>query len=340
MGNKQKIIIGIGVIFLLIVMLTINLFLINNQDAVGSVIYNIEELDLAINKVPNSALIFIAEEKGYFNEEGLNINYIGFPTGKLALDALIGGQVDIATTADVPIALAGLANQPFSAIATIEYSTDNIQVIARKDSGIRKPTDLKGKNIATTRGGGPLFYTHKFLERYNMDISDISLINLNPSDMVTALTKGDIDAFIVFEPSPSTAKKVIGEGNIISFSPNDLYGETWNMVVMNEFEKDNKETILKFLKALIKAEKFYNENREESYEIVSRYSETEIEILKNILKRQNIGVVLNNYLTDYLDEEAEWAIEQGLTSSKNIPNYRDHIQTDYLKELEPEKVTI
>jgi NitT/TauT family transport system substrate-binding protein len=271
-------------------------------------------------------LIFIAEEKGYFLEQGLKINYHNFPTGKLALDALIGGEADIATTADVPIALAGLADQDISVLATIEHSSNNIQVVARKDSGITTPSDLGNKKVATTKGGGPLFFTHKFLERYDMDVSDIKLVHLNPSDMVTTLIKGDIDAFIVFEPSPAVAIKELGKDKVVTFAPIDLYGESWNIVVMENY--GDKESIKKFIRALLKAESFLDNNHEESLEIVSQYSETDINLLGNIMKKHNYEVVLNNLIIDYPKQEAEWAIEQGISSSTSIPDY-------YLKKILP-----
>ena len=125
-------------------------------------------------------------------EEGERNDYAcrlirGTASERARLDALIAGGAQFATSADVPIALAGLADQKVSVVATIGYSTRNIRVVARKDSGVYNPGDLKGKTIATTRGGGPLFFSHKFLKRYGMDVSEVNLISsLNPNDMVTA----------------------------------------------------------------------------------------------------------------------------------------------------------
>lgn len=334
MNKTQKLL--IGTIFTLIVLVALGLFLVKRYSPTGAAVYDLKEISLAINTVPNSALIFIAQEKGYFAEQRLRINYHNFPTGKLALDALIGGGADIATTADVPIALAGLAGQDISVLATIEFSNDNIQVVARK--GINKPTDLKGKKIATTGGGGPLFFTHQFLKKHNIAISDVDLVFLKPSDMALALINKDIDAFIVFEPAPSIAKKEVKDLTI--FAPNDLYGETWNIVVMQNFEKENKETITRFLKALLQAENFLKSDREESLEIVSKYSEIDKALLRDIMKKQKYGVVLNKLIIDYPRQEAEWAIEQRMSSQKNIPDFNDFVNKDYLKKLNPEAVTI
>jgi len=337
MNKNQKIVCGLIAV---IVIVAIALFFIAKNSPTGAAVYDIEEVNLAMNPVPNSALIFIAEKNGYFSEQGLKVNYHNFPTGKLALDALIGGGADIATTADVPIALAGLADQDISVLATIEYSNNNIQVVARKDSGIKYPSDLKNKKVATTKGGGPLFFTYKFLERYDMDVSDVKLVYLNPSDMVATLIKGDIDAFIVFEPSPAIAKKEIGEGNIATFAPTDLYGETWNIVIMENYGKENKGVIKKFIKALLGAEDFLEQNPKKSLEIVSKYSEIDINLLVDIMKKQKYEVVLNNLIIDYPKQEAEWAIETGISSEKNIPDYRDLVNEKYLRELKPNAVQI
>ncbi|MFC1753967.1 ABC transporter substrate-binding protein [Thermoproteota archaeon] len=301
---------------------------------------NLSKISLAINTFPNSALVHIAQEKGYFIQEGLDVKYHAFPTGKIALDAMIGGGADIATTADVPIALAGLAEQKISVIATIEYSNDNIQVVARSDRGITSPADLKGKKISTTKGGGPLFFTHKFLEKYDIDLSDIELVYLTPHEMLTALIRGDIDALIVFEPFPYMARKELGAENTIVFIGQELYGETWNIVVRKDFESENPQKVKSFLKALSKADTFLKENPQESLNIVAEYSETDTETLSEMMKRQTYGLVLNELLTDYLYQEAEWAIRQGLTSKKNIPDYDSMINRDFLNEINPEGVTI
>jgi len=333
MNKNQKIILG-SIIGL---MLLFGLLLISLNTPTGYTVKDLKKIDLAINPIANSALIFIAEEKGYFEEQGLDIEYHNFPTGKLALDALIGGGADIATTADVPITLAGLANQPISVISTIEYSNNNIQVVARKDSKIKDPEDLLGKKIATTKGGGPLFFTYSFLDRYGIDVMDVNLVHLNPSDMVVSLVRGDIDAFIVFEPSPSVAIKQIGRENVRVFAPDDLYGETWNIVIMDDSEDD---FVSGFLNALIEAEKLLRNDPKEALEIVAEYTETDEDILMEIMKKQNYGVGLTNVLTDYLDEEAKWAIDRGLSSNKKIPDYLDFIDSSYLSSIDSNKVKI
>lgn len=297
----------------------------------------VEKIILAINPVPPSALIFIAEEKGFFSEERLSVEYANFQTGKLALDALLGGGAELATTADVPIALAGLAEQDFKVVATIGWSKTDVQVVARKDSGISAPSDVRGKKIATTQGGGPLFFTHKFLEANNIALSEVNLTYMLPSDMVVALAKGELDAIVIFGPYHLNAKEQLGE-NALAFSPDNIYGETWNIVASLEYAKKNPGGIRRFLRALLKAEEFLKSNKQEAIEITAKQSNLDKSTVESDLDLWNIELVLNNVLTDYLDLEAEWAIEKGLSKSTTVPDYEKLIDSSFLREFKPEAV--
>ena len=298
----------------------------------------IEKITLAINPVPPSALVFIAEEKGFFSEEGLSVEYANFQTGKLALDALLGGGAEISTTADVPIALAGLAGQEFKVVATIGWSKTDVQVVARKDSGISSPSDLGGKKIATTHGNGPMFFTHKFLEANNIALSEVNITYMLPSDMVVALSKGELDAIIIFGPYNLKARELLGK-NALVFSPDDIYGETWNIVASKEYAKKNPEGIRRFLRALLKAENFLKSNKQEAIEITAKQSNLEKSIVESDLDLWNIELVLNTVLTDSLDLEAEWPIEKGISKSTSLPDYGKLIDPSFLRELKPEAVS-
>lgn len=298
-----------------------------------------EKITLAINPIPLSSLIFIAEEKGYFAEEGLEIEFVNFQTGKMALDAFIGGGAEFATTADIPIMLAGLNDQEFSTIATIASSQNDIWVVARKDSGIETPADLRGKKIATTSGGGPLYFTHKFLERHNIELSEIKLTYMPPGDMIFATVRGDVDAMIVFGPHHIIAKNQLGS-NAVVFAPDDLYGEAWNIVVDNEYAEKNPEKVNAFLKALLKAEEFAKNNEIEAIRITAEYSGVEENIFDGYWELIDIEMVLNESLIVTLENEAEWAIEQGISDRENIPDYRELIDSSFLSGIKQGSVTV
>ena len=106
----------------------------------------------AYTVLPDAALAHIAQKKGYFQHEGLDVTVQLHLIGKDALQSVIDGKADFATVAETPIMFEIMKGEKISIIATIDTSNKNIAILARKDKGILVPHDLKGRKIATTSG--------------------------------------------------------------------------------------------------------------------------------------------------------------------------------------------
>ncbi|MFC1753973.1 ABC transporter substrate-binding protein [Thermoproteota archaeon] len=298
---------------------------------------DLETVSLAMNPVPHSVHIYIALEKGYFAEQGLDIKVHKFASGKQALDTLLAGGADIATTADFPLTLAGLSGQEVYVTAMMGHFND-MKVIARNDF-IDSLQDLRGKRIATKKGGGGEFFMYKLLDKESISLDSVDIYYVDPPDMPAALVRGDIDAFIIWEPYVSKAKKDLGDA-VIVFSPKDIYGETWNLAVNKDFDAENPEAVKKFLKAIIKADNFFQNNRQESIEITMKHTGAEKDIINYVLDSAQSGFGLSSVLPDQMEEAAEWLIEKDVVNNDEIPDYDAMIKPDYLNELKPDSVAL
>ncbi len=293
-------------------------------------------INLAINKVPLSVLVFIAEEKGFFAEEGLNVVMHEFSSGKTSIDAMLAGGAEMSTVADFPIALAGMAEQEFYVVASMGQG-DDIKVIARRDSGIISIADLKGKRIATKKGsGGELFMINLF-SKEEISLGSVNLIYLNPPEMPAAIARDDVDAYIVWEPHITNGANELGE-NAIVFSPKGIYGETWNIAARKDFADRNPEKVKAFLRALLKADEFFRKNREAGLEIAERHSGASLETVKAILDEFEIRVSLGDILRKQVLDAAEFAVEQGIVKEREIPSFDGIFNTAFLEEISPETV--
>ncbi len=104
------------------------------------------KLSLAIQAVPHSGLIAIADDRGFFKESGLEVSIKTYPSGLSALEAVCRGEAQMATVADVAF-VGKVSEEPsLRIVASIGLSTGN-KIVARKDRNILKPSDLKGKKI-------------------------------------------------------------------------------------------------------------------------------------------------------------------------------------------------
>ncbi len=80
---------------------------------------SLQPVKFAWNPNPQTAQIDVAIKNGLFKEAGLDVQVIAFPTGREALEALLGGQVDFAYMAEFPVATAVLRQQKLRVVADL-----------------------------------------------------------------------------------------------------------------------------------------------------------------------------------------------------------------------------
>ena len=120
-----------------------------------------------------SILLPIAAQKGLFAREGLNVELKQYAIGRDAMEAMLAGNCDVATTADTPVADYGIVRDDLRVIAGIAKSDALNCLVAAKDSGIRRASDLKGHAIGVTKGTAPHFFLDILLNKHGLTEKDI-----------------------------------------------------------------------------------------------------------------------------------------------------------------------
>jgi ABC-type nitrate/sulfonate/bicarbonate transport system substrate-binding protein len=113
----------------------------------------LQKVTFAYTNQPQSTLAHVATAKGYFTEEGLEVQPQTHAYGRTALNSVIENKADFATVAETPVMFSVLKGDRIFVIANIEASTANNAVVARKGSGVAAFGDLKGKRIVERHGG-------------------------------------------------------------------------------------------------------------------------------------------------------------------------------------------
>ena len=164
--------------------------------------------EITIGMAPNlqTLPIVVAMSEGYFANEKIELKIVKFTSGRRALEALIGGQLDVAFMAEYPVSIASLRKQPFGTFTTLSRYTAN-RMISKASIGFKDPSSLSGKKIGTTKGSNTEFFTEALIEKFKIDAE---VINVSPADIVPALARGDIDAGIMFPDFYPAAEKALG----------------------------------------------------------------------------------------------------------------------------------
>lgn len=286
------------------------------------------------------AAVWVAEKKGYFAEQGIDLTIQKFDSGKLSFQALLAGSgPDIATVAPTPIMFKSMTRSDFAIFATFADSPDNVKIIARGDRRITAARDLQGKRVGTPSRTSAQFFFESFLTHNGMQVSDVHLVDIPPSELPGALEDGRVDAIAIWEPHGYNARQRLGEMAVIVPAA-DIYRETFNFMVMKAFTKARPEVLVRFLRAIGKATDYLNTHKEESQTIVAE---------RLNLKRENVAAVWDNFryeltlgqaLLTTLEDEARWAIRSGLTEASEVPDYLDLIHFSAMDTVHPLAVDI
>jgi len=288
---------------------------------------------LAQTPIPHSALTILAKRKGYFEQEGLDVAVKEFTTGKLCFDAVLGGGADFCTVAEVPLMFAGFSGQQAVIVTTIASSPKSLKIVARKDKGVEKPADLKGKLVGTFKGGNAEYVLAQFLKKHGMTMNDVKATYMQPPELVAAITRGDLAAISMWEPNIYKAQKTIGDAAIV-FTVEDLYTETFYIAVMRKFADEQGPTVEKFLRALTKAESFVKNNNAEAQQEVTTAISMDKETMDHIWPDFRLELGLDKSLVDLMTKEAQFAIESGARpAGTTIPDYRKMFEPKFLREL-------
>ncbi len=297
------------------------------------------KITFAYTVLPDAALVQVAQQEGYFQQEGLDVTPQVHQIGKAALEALMEGKADFATVAETPVVFTILKGEKISIIATINTSNKNMAIVARKDKGIHSPRDLKGKKIATTFGTIGDFFMDTMLMTNGISRKDMKAVNLAPEIMQDALVKGDVDAISTWNPILIRTQKELGDKGI-TFYGEDIYTQTYNVVATQAYIDRNPGTVNKILLALIKAEEFVRQKPLEAQKIVADVSRTDRALIGDTWDVNHLSVALDQSLLLAMEDESRWAIKSGLVTRTRIPNYLDYIYFDGLDSVKPKAVRI
>jgi NitT/TauT family transport system substrate-binding protein len=292
---------------------------------------------VAVPPLEQNALIYVAGDRGMFTGRGLDVTFTTFNTGYEGINAVLAGEVDIASAAEFPIAGKAFRKEPVKIIAVYD-KFENDYIIARKDRGIQTVSDLKGKKIGVTLGAITEFYLGRFLNLNGLEMGEVTLVNMIPSGVVSAIVDGEVDAIIGWQPYVTKIQKELGDYTAWEAQSNQpVFGI---LVARADWLAQNADAAERFLQALDEAEGYILLHPDEAREIVRQRLNYDKEYLDNVWAMHNFSLSLDLSLIAALNNEARWMIENNLTTETQAPDFYNYIYVEGLKAVKPEAVNI
>ena len=192
---------------------------------------------------------------------GVPVKWVTVSSGMQAHQALMSGSLDFALLGSSPTAAAVAKGIPISVIWIHDLIGDNEALVVRQNSGVKSVADLKGKTVAAPFGSTTHYHLLVSLMLNNLDEKDLTIVNLEPNDILAAWQKGEIDAAFIWEP---VLQKMVDSGGRIILTSRELAQRGFPTgdlgVVRNEFAAKYPELVVQYLKNLDQAVKFSREH--------------------------------------------------------------------------------
>lgn len=237
---------------------------------------NLKEVRFATNPFVGNAPFYVAFEKGFFAQEGIDFKLQNYEESTSACTALITGNAEIAyTTLDAAlITESQTAENKLKVFQIVDESYGADGILAKNE--ITKLEDLSGKTIGVSIGQTTHYLLLQALNKVGLKDTDVNLLNLNSSDAGVAFMSGSLDAAVTWEPYLSNAV-TNGAGKII-LSSVDAPGAIVDIMAVKTSDAD-ADWVEKFQKAYDKGLAFVNDpaTKDEAYRITAKYLDTDAE---------------------------------------------------------------
>lgn len=216
------------------------------------------------------APLYIAKEKGFYEEFGLDLDLKVFNSGADAIAAFTGGQIDGLSLVPSEAVTIAANNTDYRVVSVVDTSNGGDGILAR--SSINDFADFKGKQIAVETGGVSHFYLLEVMSEKGLQESDVTLINLTPDAAAAAYQAGKVDIAVTYAPFLFTANEAQKDGRILHDSSKlAIPTAIADLIIFDTaFIDANPKAVKAFIQANFKGLEFLQANPEEGLAIAAK----------------------------------------------------------------------
>ncbi|WP_262027993.1 aliphatic sulfonate ABC transporter substrate-binding protein [Microvirga sp. Mcv34] len=244
--------------------------------------------EIRIDYATYNPVSLVLKDKGFLEKElekdGISVRWVQSLGSNKALEFLNAGSIDFGSTAGAAALIGKINGNPIKSIYV--YSRPEwTALVTRKDTGITKVEDLKGKRVAVTRGTDPHIFLVRALQDAKLTEKDVKLVLLQHPDGRTALERGDVDAWAGLDPLMAAAE--VESGAQLFYR--NAGANTWGVLNVSEaFAKDNPALVQRVLKAYEEARQYALANKDELKKTLVTYTKLSNAVIERQLERTEL----------------------------------------------------
>ena len=293
------------------------------------------QINIFSGSSPVFAPVFIADARGFFKEEKLDVSVRPFTSGAEATEGFRSGAAQFLVASDVPM----LYLLPGGDVVLLaQFSANEDMLLIMGDKAVKSPSDLKGKKIGLVRKSASEYLLHNYLKRGNLTLEDVRLVNLAPFDQVPALVRGDVDALSTWKPFDKKITGLSGDKfRTISWNGRENYVLYSGIVAKRAFVAANQQDVLAIMRALKKASDWMGATDPKVVsEVLGKYLKTSPEDVAYVITRNSWKMADDPAFRGVMLDIERFLLAQSLIPKK--VNWTEAKDLSFLRRLDPSLV--
>ncbi|WP_242955492.1 ABC transporter substrate-binding protein [Flavonifractor sp. An52] len=300
----------------------------------------VETVDINVGYMPNYGglwSLMTAKEKGFFEEEGLNVTLTQFEDGPTIIAAMENGSVNFGYIGQGAHKLCVQGNATIIALSHISNGDALIG-----GPGISTVEDLKGKVVAYSSGTSSEDILRNALTAHNMTMDDIQAMDMDAPSIVTAMMSGGVDACATWSPNSLTILEGM-EGTTkladnMTFSDTTVSLASW--IATPKYLEENRDVAVRFVRALMKAMDYAADG---NYEEVAQWCATQAALDYDTMYNQRgdadwltgkevVEGVADGTVKGYYELQQKNLLDGGSITEDDVCPVEDYVDFDLMTE--------
>jgi ABC-type nitrate/sulfonate/bicarbonate transport system substrate-binding protein len=304
----------------------------------GKAVVEPMRLTLGTYKGELNALIYVAQDQGYFARNDLAVDIRDYESGVAAVNELKAGKVDVATAAEFVFVNNAFTRPDLRIISSIAEADVN-RLVARAGAGIGSFADLKGKKVGVTQRSSAEYFLRTLIVLNGLKPEDVQIVYGSPAELVEAIGTGAVDAVVTWEPNAYNIRQSLGD-KVEVWSAQGGQAQYWLLIGSDGLTSERPEAVDRLLRSLAQAEDFVQRDPQAAQDITARYIDMPGAYVEYVWGASHYALLLPQELLLVMEGEARWAIRNGYTDAKEAPNYLNLLYLGGMLEVKPEAVTV
>lgn len=287
------------------------------------------------------APFYVAIEKGYYKEEGLNVNIIPAKGTAQGIQNVESGIAQLGFTDIASLVVARAEGSTVKAVAVIYQKAPFCFFSLDPGANVTKLKDLEGLKVGSNTGSYITNIARAMMRKEGLDPNKLQMESIEPSARIAMLVTEKIPAIDFFIITKPAMERAVKDKKVVTFlfadHGLDLYSN--GIGAKESYLKENPEIVKGFVKATLRGYQYAFLHKQESAEIIQKYAKAlnneitveELKIVEDLtvtpdVKKDGIG----SFTAARMKTSVDWMAENGGFSKEKAPKPQDLYDFGYL----------